>query len=395
MGQRAAYRADMRGSMTHPTTTIRRVEIMRSGGPYNGTGSADGGDYFTDADLDAIAEDTSRMLAARELDPPLKLGHNREQRIARDSGLVLEDGRPALGWISSVYRDGSGLFADVRDVPSKLAKLAPKAWAKRSVELRPLASQVDGGKRRFVVAGLALLGEKLPAMRTLDDLAALYHDEPAEGGDDAPDFGVLYLHGGQPLVLGANTASAAVSFTSTTADTSAPTTPAAPARGNPNPPEEAAAVTFTDEQLGAIRSALGLADDATPEGVIAAVQARVAAPTPTPDAPDGVVAMSADEAAELRQMAQAGVRAETELKALRISTKLDAAQRDGRISAAQRAGYEKLYAANEDAADDVIATLPERAFGAVAGSDDNPVNQGDLDRLYSDFAGMLGVASED
>lgn len=377
MGQRAAYRADMRGSMTHPTTTIRRVEIMRSGGPYNGTGSADGGDYFTDADLDAIAEDTSRMLAARELDPPLKLGHNREQRIARDSGLVLEDGRPALGWISSVYRDGSGLFADVRDVPSKLATLAPKAWAKRSVELRPLASQVEsGGKRRFVVAGLALLGEKLPAMRTLDDLAALYHDEPAEGGDDAPDFGVVLL-------------------ADDTADTSAPTTPAAPARGNPNPPEEAAAVTFTDEQLGAIRSALGLADDATPEGVIAAVQARVAAPTPTPDAPDGVVAMSADEAAELRQMAQAGVRAETELKTLRISTKLDAAQRDGRISAAQRAGYEKLYAANEDAADDVIATLPERAFGAVAGSDDNPVNQGDLDRLYSDFAGMLGVASED
>lgn len=377
MGQRAAYRADMRGSMTHPTTTIRRVEIMRSGGPYNGTGSADGGDYFTDADLDAIAEDTSRMLAARELDPPLKLGHNREQRIARDSGLVLEDGRPALGWISSVYRDGSGLFADVRDVPSKLAMFAPKAWAKRSVELRPLASQVEsGGKRRFVVAGLALLGEKLPAMRTLDDLAALYHDEPAEGGDDAPDFGVVLL-------------------ADDTADTSAPTTPAAPARGNPNPPEEAAAVTFTDEQLGAIRSALGLADDATPEGVIAAVQARVAAPTPTPDAPDGVVAMSADEAAELRQMAQAGVRAETELKALRISTKLDAAQRDGRISAAQRAGYEKLYAANEDAADDVIATLPERAFGAVAGSDDNPVNQGDLDRLYSDFAGMLGVASED
>ena len=71
---------------------------------------------------------------------------------------------------------GDRLLADLRDVPKKLAQLVTSgAFASRSCELNgPATSQRTGKTYGTIVSGLALLGAKLPAVRTLDDIVALY-----------------------------------------------------------------------------------------------------------------------------------------------------------------------------------------------------------------------------
>ncbi|BCV05252.1 MAG: hypothetical protein CM15mV101_410 [uncultured marine virus] len=46
-------------------------------------------------------------------EPPIKLGHNEKQP-------ELQDGQPALGYISKIYKVGSKLVADFKELPQKV-----------------------------------------------------------------------------------------------------------------------------------------------------------------------------------------------------------------------------------------------------------------------------------
>lgn len=169
------------------TVTIEGVEILSTGGPIHGVGSPPEGDFWTADDLQAMAtaahelEDAGEWrVAARADGEPLgrsKLGHGSEQTLLAASEL------PAAGWLTNqrVSDDGTKLLADVVEVPKKLGSLIKaKAYRTRSSELSSVTSQKTGKTYPWVASGLAWLGGKMPAVRTLDDIVAMYEHEGVE-----------------------------------------------------------------------------------------------------------------------------------------------------------------------------------------------------------------------
>lgn len=187
------------------TVNLEAVEILSAGGPVHGVGSPPEGDFWTKDDLEAIAA-ANRELAG-ELKAPNKIGHSTAQVLLENTGLKIPTPgeMPAVGWLDGssfdvVERDGvAKLVADINDVPKQFAQLLEtKAYRTRSVELSKVTSQeieVDGKPKVFewVVSGLAWLGGKLPAVRTLDDIVALYEAE--ELGDATARVFVVYATG--------------------------------------------------------------------------------------------------------------------------------------------------------------------------------------------------------
>jgi len=88
-----------------------------------------------------------------------------------------------------------------------------------------------------------------------------------------------------------------------------------------------------DEKLKAIATELGLGDDATAEQVVEAVKAAKAKAdsAPEPTAPEGSVVLTSEQVTELQANAAAGVKAERELKGIRVRGMLEQAVRDGKI----------------------------------------------------------------
>lgn len=155
------------------------VEILSTGGPIHGVGSPPEGDFWTLPELEGMAAADREL--GDELMPPAKIGHPDEQVIVRNSIAAGElpqpaDGEmPSVGWLEDVRVDGQRLLADVRKVP-KLVKdlIEVGAYRTRSVELSKVTSQVSGKTYEWVVTGLAWLGGKMPAVKTLGDVVALY-----------------------------------------------------------------------------------------------------------------------------------------------------------------------------------------------------------------------------
>lgn len=162
-----------------PTVDLTGVQILSTGGPIHGVGSPPEGDQWTTADLNAIAA-ANRDLAD-EVRAPNKIGHSDSQKLAG----VSEGELPSIGWLDGrsfrVSEDGTKLLADVKRVPEKVASLLKAgAYRTRSVELSRVKSQKTGKEYPWVTTGLAWLGSKLPAVRTLDDVTALYEGEDSE-----------------------------------------------------------------------------------------------------------------------------------------------------------------------------------------------------------------------
>lgn len=150
--------------------TYRAVELARTGTFFAMTGKV----TFTEQDFDDMA--TAHAALAGKVDPPLKLGHNDGQRLLKADGL------PAAGWVQKVRRVGDRLVADYIDVPPAIAALIDQnKLRKRSIEA--IRNGEFGGKRwPIVLTAVALLGEDLPAVDSLSDVADLYaasHDMEA------------------------------------------------------------------------------------------------------------------------------------------------------------------------------------------------------------------------
>ncbi len=144
------------------TEDIKDVQLATTGTFNASTGKV----KFTRQDFDDMV-DAAKELAGK-VDFPLKLGHNEGQE------LLQEDGLPAAGWIENLRRQGNTLVADFMRVPEKIATIMKGGGLrKRSIEAaRNL--ELAGQRFKFVLTSVALLGEELPAVDSLDDIAALY-----------------------------------------------------------------------------------------------------------------------------------------------------------------------------------------------------------------------------
>jgi cation transport regulator len=120
------------------------------------------GDKYTEEDLDDIIKNFNELKA--DIKPPLKLGHY-------DS---MNDGKPAIGWISSLKRVGGKLLADFTNIPKIVYDAIKKGGYKRVSSEIIWNYKKDGKLHKKVLAGVALLGANLPAVTNLQDLNAFF-----------------------------------------------------------------------------------------------------------------------------------------------------------------------------------------------------------------------------
>jgi hypothetical protein len=167
-----------------PTVDLEGVEIAAADVTVFGGGSPDGGDTYSVADLEKIAEASNAV--CEDLRPPVKIGHDKSQRLLRASGLWGE--QPRSGTLRNFRVVGDKLVTDVKGMPRKLADLARSgAFRMRSMELGPARSQRTNTTYPSVVKALALLGATAPAFQTLDDIHATY------AGDGRAETAKLYF----------------------------------------------------------------------------------------------------------------------------------------------------------------------------------------------------------
>jgi hypothetical protein len=131
------------------------------------------GEGYSIEDLDEIVKNTNMLIKMKALDPVLKLGHNEGQE------LLQQDGYPAAGYISNVYREGNYLFIDAYDIPKVVYELVEKgAYKGRSAEIyknfqNPETKEAMGK----VLRAVAILGVDIPEVKGLGDMLAMYHVE--------------------------------------------------------------------------------------------------------------------------------------------------------------------------------------------------------------------------
>lgn len=103
--------------------------------------------------------------------PTLKLGH---------SGPLTSD-QPVFGKLLNLaYNEiDQTLYADLVGVPSWLAKVMPYAYPSRSIEGWS-DFETQHSTHKFVLTGLALLGDKWPGVTNLPDLSLMFGDEIPE-----------------------------------------------------------------------------------------------------------------------------------------------------------------------------------------------------------------------
>ncbi len=135
-------------------------------------------------EIDFTAEKFDQMVEAHQAtvgvrDVPLKLGHDDGQRLVQDSGY------PAAGWIENLRRVGERLVADFMRVPAKVADLIDAGgFRKRSSEIN-FDIGIGGREWPTVLVGVALLGEDIPAVESLDDIHGLYTRYSLDCDEDA------------------------------------------------------------------------------------------------------------------------------------------------------------------------------------------------------------------
>ncbi len=161
-----------------PTVDIPHVDIFQAGKWTDSKGNTT---TYTAQDIEGMAADTNAVYAKKLLEGPLKIGHNAEQKLAK------EDGYPAVGWLSNFVAEGGKLYADLKKVPEQLALLIKSgAYRKRSAEIIHGFKNPDGGNGKaykHVICGLSVLGATLPAISALSDVVKLYKGTPVEDSD--------------------------------------------------------------------------------------------------------------------------------------------------------------------------------------------------------------------
>lgn len=392
------------------TVDLKGVELMVADVKAFGTGSKPGGDLYTRDDLARIAVSSNAVLD--EARPANKIGHSPEQRLARASGLT-EGEMPALGWLNNFHVEGDKLKADVRRVPKKFASMLKSgAFRTRSVEVGPFKSQTDGTVHDTVVRGLAWLGAKAPAFRTLDDVyamyagdakvtptaALLYEDEESDAALHTLDFAA------EEWVLAPSdpenkngAVRVRLATPATDLDTSADTT-VQMADSTTVVAKDEAKVEVSEETLTALYDSLGLTDDerdpAKLADAVTELKERADKPADKPeDLPAGTKLMTEDEYAEMRLMAEDGKAAREQLRITEREVVLLEAQRKGKFDPAKIEDWRARYDAAPEMTRDVLAEIPAsedlKTYGADGGSD--PDLSAMDEKSYQEFCNLTGI----
>jgi hypothetical protein len=357
------------------TEDLERVEVLKVGAPIKAVGSPEGGEYVTKARLAQIAESTKKLLA-QGWKAPNKIGHSKEQRLARALGyLPVEGDEPAVGWVTDVELsdDGQRLFADVRKVPRQLAKLIRAfAYRTRSVELSK-AIDDDGEEHPFVVSGLAWMGAKKPAISTLGDVVALFEEEGAlEQALKDEIIATVDLETDRP--------------------------------GKTDPPADTRAMadlTLNDEAQRKIAEVLGIEikDDEpiSEDKLLESAEALKAKAETLPDDGGGNGGGDGEGDAEVaRKLEETENRVRELEETLRLEKRekvISAAEREGRFEPAKRKEFEDMYDKNAELTVRFLEELPVkeelvREFGAEETPDS------DDERYLEDASSRLGVPKE-
>jgi len=139
---------------------INGAEIFSSGF-WNGL-------KFDNDDLDGIVSAFNALKLAGRV--PLRYGHS--ARVPKGDDASGETG--ALGWVQRIYRKGSKLLADIKDIPATVYEQIKSGQFKFcSVELlRNVGTTGGRGILPWVLDALAILGTSAPAVADLKPLNA-------------------------------------------------------------------------------------------------------------------------------------------------------------------------------------------------------------------------------
>jgi len=375
-----------------PTHDFAGVDIMAVGGPYFGVGSPPEGDFFTEETLREYASTMNAL--AGEVRGKIKLGHSKAQALLANSGLVDESGAPAAGWLENYRVEAGKLLVDLKKVPAKLARLVESgAFGRtRSVELRSYTSPVTK-KSYKVIDALAFLGGKSPAVRNLDDIAALYEAGPNLRLDGDPDDGVRV-----------------VEYEVAEQD----------ARLAPIQESSMPNLTITPEQAKVLAAKLGVTDakDLSPERLLEAAEAlagKVPATDELKKRDDEIAALKGEvakltaagggtegEAAEalakritdLEAAAADGTAAKEQLRVMTRDADITTAVREFRIKPSEREQYARDYDAAPDVTRGILARLPvdeelRKVYGADGARADLDHEPADADEASREFETLM------
>ncbi len=385
--------------MALPTVDLTDVEILRTGGPYRGVGSPDGGDHITEDHLEAMARNFRDLRG--EIDAPNKVGHIANQRDVTGPEFLDGSGAPALGWLDNVRREGDRLLADIKDVPEKFADLIKAgAYRKRSVEFLDRYTDREGRAREWVLTGLAWLGARRPAVSGLADVHRMYAESLADEGvraviyeaapapaDNEHPGGALDKALAQALGLpeDATSEQVAEALGKLVADSKTAAETVGTLR------DELAAAKAKIDQLEAAK--------ADPEPLAAgAIPAEVARQF------EALAATNRDLAARvetLSKRAEAGEDAARRLFESRRDDAITAALRDGKIDPAARETWVKQYEADPDGTVRLFEAMPRNPVlvervGRIDRGQDNPERDAEekaLRQFAHDTFGPEGVAA--
>lgn len=145
---------------------ISRLEIFSAGTwtPSNGKQVT-----VTESGLDEMVEAFHQLQGTNVVKPHLKLGHTEAQKWFGQSV-----GVPTLGWITRLWREGTKLFADIKDVPEALLDMIRQGryHAVSSEVFFPGDIEHAGKKFGHVLSAVAILGTEMPAVKDLAGLAS-------------------------------------------------------------------------------------------------------------------------------------------------------------------------------------------------------------------------------
>jgi hypothetical protein len=156
------------------TVDLEGVEILSTGGPVFAIGSPPEGDHYTTEQLRSMVVAANEL--GDELDAPSRIGH---RKMGESQADALRSS-PAVGWLANhrLNADGTKYLADIKRVPKAFAELLRAgAWRKRSAELSSITSQKTKKSYENVVTGVAWLGDRMPAITTLEDVMKLYEGD--------------------------------------------------------------------------------------------------------------------------------------------------------------------------------------------------------------------------
>ncbi len=150
--------------------TLTGVEIFKAGS-YQVTDREGNVQTFTysPSDVKQLAENGNALLTQHNFEPPAKLGHDDNQRVAAEAGL------PAAGWVSKLYSKAGKLYADFKQVPAKLAEAIKRGRYKyvSSEIYDPEDTERNFGEfgiQGFTLRAVAFLGADVPVVKGMKPL---------------------------------------------------------------------------------------------------------------------------------------------------------------------------------------------------------------------------------